>query len=86
MTDLNASEMLEVEADRRRRVGSALRLGTEAPEAGARPPGAGALLAGVAIAIAVALVLAVVAIAQGAGALGGAGHSPAPAASPSHSP
>ncbi len=86
VTELNAAEMLEVEADRRRRVTAALRLGTEASATPARPSGVGALVAGIAIALAVALVLGIVAIAQGAGALGGASRSPAPAASPSHSP
>ena len=84
MTELNAAEMLEVEADRRRRVTAALRLGTQVSDAGARPSGAGALMAGIAIALAVALVLGVMAIAQGSGGLGGAGRPPA--ASPSHSP
>lgn len=84
MTELNASEMLEVEADRRRRVAEALRLGSEASKAASRPSALGALAAGLAIAMAIVLVLAVIAIAQGSGALGGPTRSPSPVASPTH--
>src|ERR1700694_532092 len=85
MTELSPEEILEVEADRRRRVSAALRLGSQPSEAAARPVGAGALAAGTAIAIALALALGVIAIAQGTGGLGGGGRAPAPAGSPSTS-
>jgi hypothetical protein len=82
MGELSAEEMLEIEADRRRRVSGALRLGTQRPQTAARPTGLGALAAGLAIAVGIALVLGVIAVAQGTGSNGGASRSPAPIATP----
>lgn len=85
MTELSPEETLEVEADRRRRVSGALRLGSQPPQTASRPAGAGAFAAGMAIAVAIAIALGVMAVTQGAGGLGGAGRSPAPVVSPSAS-
>jgi hypothetical protein len=60
--DLKPDEILEVEADRRRRVNEAFRLGSEASTAGKGISWAGPLAVGAAIAIAIALVLGVIAL------------------------
>jgi hypothetical protein len=86
MPDLSPAEILEVEADLRRRTSEALRLGSRASRAAAKPASAGALLAGLAIGIAIILAVGVIAIAQGPGGLNGAGRSPSPVANPTHSP
>ena len=82
MPDLNPEDALEVEADRRRRVTSAFRLGSEASPRTGGPRSAGQLAAGVAIAIAIALVLGMIALAQGGSTSGGASRSPVPVATP----
>jgi hypothetical protein len=81
MPELSPEDALEVEADRRRRVTRAFRLGSEGSR-GAGPSAAGQLAAGMAIAIAIVLILGVIALVQGAGSAGGAGHSPAPVVTP----
>ena len=63
MTELSPEDALEVEADRRRRVTAAFRLGSETPRA-AGLSARGQLAAGIAIAVAIALVTAVVALTQ----------------------
>jgi hypothetical protein len=85
MTELSPEETLEVEADRRRRVSGALRVGSQLPQMASRPSGAGALAAGIAIGVAIAIALGVMAVTSGAGNLGGGGRSPAPIVSPSAS-
>jgi hypothetical protein len=62
MAELSPEDALEVEADRRRRVTSAFRLGSEASPRAAGPASAGQLAAGTAIAVAVALILGVIAL------------------------
>jgi hypothetical protein len=62
MPDPKPEEILEIEADRRRRVTEAFRLGTEASTAGAALPWIGPLAAGVAIAVAAALIVGVIAL------------------------
>ena len=57
MPELSPEDALEVEADLRRRVTSALRLGSEASPRASGPSAAGQLAAGIAIAVAIALVL-----------------------------
>jgi hypothetical protein len=86
MPDLSPEDVLEIEADRQRRVTAAFRLGSEASPRTSGPSAAGQLGAGVAIAIAILLVLGVIALAQGAASSSGASHSPAPVASPAKSP
>jgi hypothetical protein len=86
MPDLSPEDMLEIEADRRRRVTAAFRLGSEASPRTSGPSAAGQLGAGVAIAIAILLVLGVIALAHGAAGSSGASRSPAPVASPAKSP
>ena len=61
MAELSPEDALEVEADRRRRVTAAFRLGSEASPRAFGPSSAGQFAAGMAIAIAVALVLGVLA-------------------------
>ena len=62
MPDLKPEEILEIEADRRRRVTEALRLGSEASTAGAGLPWIGPLASGTAIAAAAALIVGVIAL------------------------
>jgi hypothetical protein len=62
MPDLKPEEILEIEADRRRRVTEAFRLGTEASTAGAGLSWIGPLAAGAAIAVAAALIVGVIAL------------------------
>jgi cytolysin (calcineurin-like family phosphatase) len=82
MPDLSPEDALEVEADLRRRVTSAFRLGSEASPRASGPSAAGQLAAGIAIAVAIALVLGVIALAQGSSTSGGASRSPSPTVSP----
>jgi hypothetical protein len=58
--ELGPEDQLEVEADRRRRVAAAFRLGSEATPGTPNPSRIGPLLAGAAIAIAIALVVGIV--------------------------
>jgi hypothetical protein len=83
MPELSPEDALEVEADRRRRVTGAFRLGSEASARTGGPSSAGQLAAGIAIAVAIALVVGVIALAQGSSTSGGANRSPAPSATPS---
>jgi hypothetical protein len=62
MPDLRPEEILEIEADRRRRVTEAFRLGSEATTAGAGLSWLGPLAAGAAIAAAAALIVGVIAL------------------------
>ncbi len=62
MPDLEPEEILEIEADRRRRVTEAFRLGSEASTAGAGLSWVGPLAAGAAIAAAAALIVGVIAL------------------------
>jgi hypothetical protein len=62
MPDLKPEEVLEIEADRRRRVTEALRLGSEATTAGVGLSWLGPLAAGAAIAAAAALIVGVIAL------------------------
>jgi hypothetical protein len=62
MADLNPDDALEVEADRRRRVTGAFRLGSESSPRTAGPSSAAQLAAGLGIALAIALVVGVIAI------------------------
>jgi hypothetical protein len=62
MADLSPEETLEVEADRRRRVTSAFRLGSGSPPRTTGPSSAAQLAAGLGIALAIALVVGVIAI------------------------
>ncbi len=64
MTELSPEEALEVEADRRRRVTAAFRLGSEASPRATGLSARGQLAAGMAIAVVIALVMAVVALTQ----------------------
>ena len=86
MTELSPEEMLEVEADRRRRVGTAFRLGSEASPGTGGLSWAGPLAAGTAIALGAALIIGVGTLAQGASGTNGARTSPSPIVTPSHSP
>ena len=60
MPELTPEEQLEVEADRRRRVTAAFRLGSEATPGTSGPSWIGPIAAGIAIALAIALVIAVI--------------------------
>lgn len=60
MPELAPEDKLEVEADRRRRVAAAFRLGSEATPGTPSPSWIGPMAAGLAIAIAIALVAGVV--------------------------
>jgi len=60
MPELTPEEQLEVEADRRRRVTAAFRLGSEATPATAGPTWLGPIAAGIALALAIALVVGVI--------------------------
>jgi len=60
MPELTSEEQLEVEADRRRRVTAAFRLGSEATPGTWGPSWIGPIAAGVAIALAIALVIGVI--------------------------
>jgi hypothetical protein len=62
MPDLKPEEVLEIEADRRRRVTEAFRLGSDATTAGAGLSWLGPLAAGAAIAAAAALIVGVIAL------------------------
>jgi hypothetical protein len=64
MTELSPEEALEVEADRRRRVTAAFRLGSEASPRATGLSARGQLAAGMAIAVVIALIMAVVALTQ----------------------
>ena len=64
MAELSPEDALEVEADRRRRVTAAFRLGSEATPRAAGLSARGQLAAGIAMAVAIALVTAVVALTQ----------------------
>jgi hypothetical protein len=83
MAELSPDDVLEVEADRQRRVTVAFQLGSEASPRAAGPSSLGQLAAGVAIALAIALILGVVALAQGAG---GPSNRATPIVTPSKSP
>lgn len=65
MTELSPEDALEVEADRRRRVTAAFRLGSEASPRSAGLSARGQLAAGIAIAVAIALIAAVIVLTQG---------------------
>jgi hypothetical protein len=84
MTELSPEDVLEVEADRQRRVTAAFQAGSEALPRAAGPSSVGQLAAGVAIALAIALILGVVALAQGA--VGASNRPTAPIVTPSKSP
>jgi hypothetical protein len=58
--ELTPEDQLEVEADRRRRVAAAFRLGSEAAASTPAPSWIGPLVAGIGIAIGIALVMGVV--------------------------
>lgn len=60
MPELAPEDQLEVEADRRRRVAAAFRLGSEARPSTPGPSWIGPLAAGLGIAIGIALVIGVV--------------------------
>lgn len=60
MPELAPEDQLEVEADRRRRVAAAFRLGSEATPGTPAPTWIGPIIAGAGIAIAIALVMGVV--------------------------
>jgi hypothetical protein len=60
MPELTPEEQVEVEADRRRRVTAAFRLGSEAAPGSSGPSWLGPIAAGIAIALAIALVIGVV--------------------------
>jgi hypothetical protein len=62
MPEMSPEDALEVEADRRRRVTGAFRLGKESSPRTREPSSGAQLAAGMAIAIAVILVLGVIAI------------------------
>jgi hypothetical protein len=62
MADLNPDDALEVEADRRRRVTGAFRLGSESSPRTTGPSSAAQLAAGLGIALTIALVVGVIAI------------------------
>jgi hypothetical protein len=62
MTELSAEDTLEVEADRRRRVTAAFRLGSEASPRTGGLSAAAQLATGLAIAIGVTLILGVIAL------------------------
>jgi hypothetical protein len=62
MPDLKPEEVLEIEADRRRRVTEAFRLGSDATTAGAGLSWLGPLAAGAAIAAAAAMIVGVIAL------------------------
>ncbi len=64
MTELSPEDALEVEADRRRRVTSAFRLGSEASPRAAGLSARAQLAAGMAITVGVALIMAVIALTQ----------------------
>jgi hypothetical protein len=64
MPELAPEEQIEVEADRRRRVNAAFRLGSEATPAAPGPSWLGPMLAGIALALAAALVLGVITLAR----------------------
>ncbi len=83
MADLRPEDVLEVEADRRRRVTEAFRLGSQASTAGAGLPWIGPLVAGAAIAVAIALILGIIALAQAGSTSSGATRSPTPVVTPS---
>jgi hypothetical protein len=65
MPELSPEDALEVEADRRRRVTAAFRLGSETSPRAAGLSARGQLAAGTAIALAIALIVAVIALTQG---------------------
>jgi hypothetical protein len=77
MPELTPEDALEVEADRRRRVTGAFRLGSEASPRASGPSAAGQLAAGIALAVAIALIFGVITLAQGSSTTGGASRSPA---------
>jgi hypothetical protein len=60
MPELTPEEQLEVEADRRRRVTAAFRLGSEVTPATSGPTWLGPIAAGIALALAIALVVGVI--------------------------
>ncbi len=60
MPELTPDEQLEVEADRRRRVTAAFRLGSEATPGTSGPGWIGPVAAGLGIALAMALVIGVI--------------------------
>ena len=64
MPELRPEELLEIEADRRRRITAAFRLGSHAAPGAAGPPWLGPLAAGVAIAVAIAMIVGIVTLAQ----------------------
>ena len=71
---------------KRRRIGTAFRLGSEASPATGGLSWAGPLAAGIAVAIGAALIIGVVTLAQGAAGTNGARSSPSPIVTPVHSP
>lgn len=60
MPELTPEEQLEIQADRRRRVTAAFRLGSEATPGTSGPSWIGPIAAGIAIALAIALVIGVI--------------------------
>jgi len=60
MPELTPEEQLEVDADRRRRVTAAFRLGSEATPGTSGPAWIGPVAAGIGIALAIALVIGVI--------------------------
>jgi hypothetical protein len=62
MAELSPEDALEVEAERRRRVTGAFRLGSESSPRTAGPSSAAQLAAGLAIALVIAIALGVIAI------------------------
>ncbi len=82
MPDYSPEELLAIEADRRRRVTAAFRLGSHAPE---ESPGSSwlfPLVIGIAIAVVIALFLGIGTIAENASPTS-AGHTPGAVATPS---
>jgi len=82
MPDFSADERLAIEADRRRGVRAAFRLGSKGPSGAPGPPWLLPIVMGIAAAIAIGLFLGIATLAQNAST--GATHTPAPVASPSN--
>jgi hypothetical protein len=82
MPDYSPEELLEIDADRRRRVTAAFRLGSAAAVGAAGPSWLVPLLIGAAIAVAIALVLGIATLIQ-SGSHAGASPTPAPSATAS---
>ncbi|TMD89981.1 MAG: hypothetical protein E6I73_09325 [Chloroflexi bacterium] len=82
MPDFSPDERLAIEADRRRRVTAAFRLGSKASGGAPGPAWVLPVVSGIAVAVVIGLFLGIVTLAQNAS--GGATRSPAPVASPSN--